>query len=272
MSTVAQNIVPSPETSPISVVRQLSTLDQNAIVRPQNPPPGIAGFLFDINLEDAISLRTDITDHYVESNTAIQDQAALQPERVTVRGLVAELVKRAPVNQTISKTTNPLPVVPELLPVFTPGTEQTLVAVAAKEAAASRAAVASQDLYNFYRNRAPTQPNQTRQSAAFLYFYALRNARQVFTVETPWGFWTSMLIESLDVSQPAETRYMSDFSITFKKITFAKDITVNVGQLAGRNAPQASASQPTQNGNAGLSDQTQSEWDRYRALWSTPTQ
>lgn len=267
-----QNIVPTTEPSPLEIVRQLSSLDQKAIVRPNNPPPGVAGFLFDIDMESAVSLRSDITTHYVEDNLPVQDQIALTPERVTVRGLVAELRLKNPTLPSVTTPTNPLPLVAALMPVFSPGEAETMGGQIATAENLARSVKASDSLYTFYRNRAPTQPNQTRQSAAFLYFYALWKARQLFTVETPWGFFVNMAIESLDVSQPEDTKYMSDFSITFMLINVAKDITVDLGQLAGRNAPQLGASQPTQNGNAGETDISLSAAEKYKQYrgW-TPT-
>lgn len=269
MAGTPQNIVPSTTAlSAIDVIRALSTLDQKAIVRPNNPPPGIAGFLFDIVLDDNVELESDITDHYIEDNTAIQDQIALKPARVTVRGIVAELTTAKTVVDQLVKATNPLPLEPLLLPVFTVGADQSMADAAAAAQGATSAATASQSIFALYNNRAPTQPRQTRQSAAFLYFYDLYKSRQLFTVETPWGFWVNMAIESLRATQPEETKYASEFTITFKEIRIAQDITVDLGQLAGRNAPQASASQPSQNGNVGKSDATDQQEQSWLYRWT----
>lgn len=265
-----QNIVPSSATSELDVVKTLSTLEQKAIVRPNNPPYGVAGFIFDIVLDDEVNLTSDITDHYIENNTAIQDQIALRPETITLRGVVAELVKRTPPPNTASRTTNPLPQVAELTPEFTLGAAQALVDLAVQERERARAAVASQSLYNLYQNRAATQPNQTRQSSAFLYFRSLWKSRELFTVETPWGYFTSMAIESLRVFQDETTKYATEFTITFKKIRVARDITVEVGQLAGRNAPQRAASQPSQNGNVGQQAATNQQTQSWLYKWTHP--
>ena len=268
MTSSPQNVVPSALTSELDIVKQLSSLDKKAIVRPNNPPYGIAGFLFDIQLEDTVDLTSEITDSYIEDNTAIQDHIALAPEQITLRGLVAELVHRAPLANTVTKTSNPLPLVASLLPEFTPGTEQQLLAAAKQEVEKARSATASKSLYGLYQNRAQTPPRQTRQSSAFLYFYSLWKSRERFTVETPWGYFTNMAILSIRATQGEDTKYATDFAITFKRIRVANDVTVELGQLAGRNAPQQGAAQPTQNGNAGLQPATVQQENRWVWDWT----
>lgn len=87
--TQQTNVVP---TDSPSIYAALSSTAKLALVLPNgNPPAGIAGFLFDVPEEQTFVLDSDITDHFVEDNTAIQDQVALRPEKVTLRGLVAEI-------------------------------------------------------------------------------------------------------------------------------------------------------------------------------------
>lgn len=358
---MATNIIPSDTPSPLDIVQALSTLEQKAIVRPNNPPPGIAGFLFDITGDEWVELNSRITDYFTEANTAIQDNIALEPERVTVKGMVAELTNAAPPAQATAPVTNPLPDNVPFTPPLTPGSTSSLLTLAgigqlAKTVASSEVlgilarkapgvtsvlkafapqiiagaqgritsavtsavrtlqdpinaaalnaigialpvaaqtsigiiktvlpkissavigalktptfpqsqqllggAVAQVDassgtnnsLLQVYQAKQPTPPKQTRQSSIFLYFYALWKGRQLFSVETPWGIWTNMAILSLRAEQPEDTDGRTDFTITFKKINIADTVTVQVGQLAGRNAFQAQASAPTQNGNVG---------------------
>lgn len=241
-----------PTDSP-SVFDALNTLVLNgaqlAIVRPNNPPPGIAGFLFDLVDDDGAELESDITDHYVEDNTPVQDQIALRPEIVTVTGRVAELVRRTPAVARIADVTNPLPLVDGLEPTLSPGALAIQDAVA-QAAADDNAAIAStQSLYGYYNSRLPQQPNQTKQSVIYGYVYQLWKGRQLFSVETPWGIFTNMAILSLSARQPAETRSVSEFNITFKKIRTVRSVIVTPGLLAGRATFQQAPI--TQNGTVG---------------------
>ena len=356
-----QNVIPSDSPPTLDVVKSLSTLEQKAIVRPNNPPPGIAGFLFDIVGDEWVELQSDITDHFVEDNTAINDQIALRPEQVTVRGIVAELTNAGAQPDAPIPPINPLPTNIPLQPQFTPASLTSQLAVVGTTAArtgvaalvtgsgakgvvrsVSASLVASaqsrvsdallaairtlldptnaaallvpnvalpvdaqnavnvinslapksstvilaalktptvpssqqlvstafqsvnnannpdSSLAQVYAAKQPTQPNQTKQSSAFLYFYNLWKSRQLFSVETAWGVWTNMAILSIRTEQPEDTRFKSDFTVTFKKVRLAAAATVSLGQLAGRAVSQYGASAPTQNGNLGqqqLTDQ-----------------
>lgn len=241
-----------PTDSP-SIYAALSTLQmQNtllALVRPNNPPPGIAGFLLDVVDDDGSELESDITDNYTEANTAIQDHIALRPEVVTVTGSVAELVFATLTSKSQTVPPNPLPLVPGLSPTLAPAAAETQAATVASAANAQAAASSSQSLYGYYQSRSPQQPNQTKQSLIYGYLYQLWLGRQLFSVETPWGFFTNMAILSLSAKQSAPSRSVTDFSITFKKIRVAQSIVIQVGQLAGRAVFQQAGI--TQNGIAG---------------------
>lgn len=361
---MAENIIPSDQPSQLDIVESLSTLEQKAIVRPNNPPPGIAGFLFDIPGDEWVELNSQITDHYTELNTSIQDNIALEPERVTLRGVVAELTNSAPVNEPTSPVTDPLPDNVPLTPPLTEGSTSSIlssagianliktgissaalgvlarkapgVASLAKAfgpqiiagaqgriasavtsavrtlqsptnaaalqvsgvklpnpaqvavgviksvvpkfagsvinalktlgnpnsqqliggtvAQASAATNTSNSLLQVYEAKQPTPPRATRQSSAFLYFYALWKGRQLCSVETPWGIWANMAIASIRAEQAEGSKYATEFTVVFKKVRIAETVTVQLGQLAGRNAFQSAASTPTQNGNVGQTE------------------
>lgn len=368
---MSSNIIPS---AAPSVYAQLSKLDSAAIVRPNNPPAGIAGFLFHVDGDQSIRLRSMITRHTVEDNTTIQDNIALLPEEVSLKGLIAELTDSGSNDQAISPPVQPLPLFPGLFPsyaaeanisfskrvgalVVSAGTTLTLgknglsagvdlggsigplsanaivqtttkeladvlppsvevqVAIAAAVqnavglvaggnaptsgaiAAAIQAAVgnvvgaglspsieeliaqsvnsslgttiagnASPDaastasLYQYYASRAPSGKGQSAQSVAFGFFYQMWKGRQLFSVETPWGVLNDMAIAAVDVEQGEESKYISNFTITFERIRIAQSVTVNPGQLAGRNLIQASASAPTQGGNPATTPVTAAQY------------
>lgn len=332
MSAPSQ-IVPTDAPSVFAVLKSLSVLDQQAIVRPNNPPAGIAGFLFDIPEDDEIQLRSDVTDHFLEDNTAVADQIALKPEEITLRGLVAEIAFTAPpATRQVVRPRQALAINPAPAPLPTPSQSQIfvragtlarilapgasqLVGIATSlamdpadvsarivadgaflaanlgystqtaEAFALARMIASANksagrpvttrslsvaptvippltplvapalqpdpasLYGMFLNKAGQPPNQTKQARTFAYFYQLWKARQLFTVETPWGFLTDMTILTLRATQDDESRFRSSFSITFKKIRTAGAATIAAGQLAGRAAIQSAP--VTQNGTAG---------------------
>lgn len=226
-----------PTDSP-SVFAGLNTLVLNsatlAIVRPNNPPPGIAGFVLDVVGDDGAELESEIPDHFIEDLTAVQDQIALRPEIVTVTGEVAELVKTLPVNPRVTPISNPLPIVPGLVPVLAPGAAIAQQTAEANQLIEDAAIENTQSLYGYYASRSPQQPNQTKQSQIFGFFYQLWRGRQLFSVETPWGFFTNMGILSLSSRQAAGSKSITNFELTFKKVRTARSLTVTPGLLAGR--------------------------------------
>lgn len=361
----SRHIIPSDRPS---VYDQLTTLDRAAIVRPNNPPAGIAGFLFDYDIEEFMELMSEITDNAIEDNTSLQDNIALLPERVTLRGIIAELTDVGAAQPTVVAQPAPLPLVPGLFPPFAIGQNlnfgaqfgtgldsatagildtglaafgsingavgpfsaeaivrtvagelSLVIAVSNPVLAAINAAVnyavksltggnsatsaaiatainvavgnvignaltpdvseliiqsvnasisttsgtnpgpsagASATMYQYYLNRSAIQPGDTQQTLALGYFYQMWRGRQLFSVETPWGVMNDMAILSVRVEQGEDSKSSSTFAITFKKIRIAKSVNVNLGQLAGRTAFQASASQPAQNGNVGQTPAT----------------
>lgn len=234
------SIIPADSQSIFSVINALTNpQDYQAIVRPNNPPNGIAGYIFDIVGEESMEMVSDITDHYLEDNTSIQDQISLKPEKFTVKGMVAELVYSTPTQPVQAQTVNTLPTFDGLTPAFT-NSQIELQYTALAAASAQPASVAdSQSLFNYFNGSLGQQAN-SRQSKAFSYFYQLWKGRQLFSVETPWGIMNDMAIESLSPSQGEDSKSRTDFSITFKKLRFAQSVTVNIGNLAGRAAAQQS--------------------------------
>lgn len=277
LQDIANGIVPTEDPSVFDALAVLTQLDQQAIIRPTIPPPGIAGYVFDILEDETVQIESRITDNFIEDNTAIQDHIALAPEIVTVRGLVGELVDYVTTPSALRA------VVPDVMPLNFPMVP--LLSIGAIQAQKLRNATAnslrdstlsSNSLYAYYDRRVAKtlkltglgnfntqvltnkRSVQTRQQQTFNFFYQLWKARMIFTVETPFGFWPNMAILSMRANQSAASRYISDFTITFKVISKVQSLTVNLGQLAGRAVSAAQGSQPTNSGTNGTTPLTAS--------------
>lgn len=189
---------------------------------------GIAGFVFDIADDETIELDADITDHYVENGTAVQDHIALRPERVTVRGLVGEYRHIVDGNPTkLQKATKKLTTLASYLPPLSDAASAIYKGLQGKNESAALTALTNStisnigntamDLYKAYRN---VNIPQTEQQKAFIFFEALRNNRSLFTIQTPFRYYTDMAVESLRTTQSGFSRDQSDFEVTFKKMRF----------------------------------------------------
>ncbi len=266
MSGETSVTVPTNEASIFAALNTLvlSNSTQLAIVRPNNPPPGIAGFVFDIVDEDGSDLESQSTDYFTSANTPIQDHVSLMPEKVTVGGTVAEIVRTFVQDKPTEITNNPLPEIPGMEPQLTPGAEQTQQD-ALQTAQEEQAGIDSNNsLWTYYNARLPQQPNQTRQSLIYGYFYQLWKGRQLMSVETPWGIFTDMIIESMNATQGDKSKWTSQFKISFKKINISQSATIQPGQVAGRAFYQRA--EITQNGNIGAVDSTYADFAKSQGF------
>ncbi len=225
-------------------------------------PGGIAGFVFDIEGEDRVESKASITDYHVEDNTTVQDNYALEPVRVILRGMVAELTWMPAASAPIQTSPpNPLPLNTPLVPPLTPGANEAQTQTTTNAAnSVSATSGAAQNLYALYKG---SQTSSSRQAAAFGYFHQLKIGRVVtITVETPWGIWTGMCVENIVAIQPQDTKSVTDFTITFKEFRTVSTISGTLGQLADRMINQFAEANPQPNGSIGtatLTDQQEAQ-------------
>lgn len=243
---MAFNNIPTPNLSVLAPVTTAATsLSNLVLVSPQSvigyqpqkpgssqPPYGAKAFLFNYEGEQSVRLESDITDHYVEDNTAVQDQIALKPEIIRTEGFISELNNVPPAALKILQTV-----------------AQKLTAVGAYTPGLSAAALLAYDeaffLYQVAANAANSaisawnsingtggesvvdaggltkESNQNQQQLAFQTFYGYWRKRTLFTVQTPWAVFQNMAIQSIDAVQDETTNTISSFKIAFKMIRTA---------------------------------------------------
>lgn len=195
---------------------------------------GIAGFLFDYEGDDQIELSSEITDHWAEDNSSIQDHIALKPYRITLRGFVSEVVLPAVgsgILGTLTKLQSKMGTVQAYLGKYTPQALQKLQgsAASAVNQAQNYANTVAQYLNQAQNIAALFGGNtgaQTRQQQAFATLSALRSQRQIFNVLTPWSLIQGVAIETLTFIQPKESKTRSDIVIVMKQMRFV-DIGVS---------------------------------------------
>jgi hypothetical protein len=181
----------------------------------QNPP----SILFNYEGEQTVSIESDITDHYVEDNTAIQDQIALKPEIITTHGFIGELNDVAPFGlQTAKLAAEKLTTItgytPQLSETATLAYNEAFFAYQLAQSAVNSAVSAWSSL-------AGGEGQQTKQQIYFQQFYGYWKSRTLFKVQTPYGIFQDMAIQRLRAIQDDQTRTITDFEVTFKKIRTA---------------------------------------------------
>lgn len=199
-----------------------------ALVSPKSSK-GISGWEFDIPQNETVRLQAEITDHYTESNTFLNDHIVRKPVRITLSGMKGELVYRRPegIPGGVQELTNRLEIVDVYLGDYTPGMTQSIQRAISR--AQSAVALLNQGLnktQNILSALSGEGPEETLQEKAFKELKALFNSNQLVTVQTPWEFFDSMIIEELSFSQGGATTGMSEIQITLKEMRFA-DIEIN---------------------------------------------
>lgn len=208
-------------------------------VTTQNPPV----FVFDYEGEQTLTFESDITDNYVEDNTAKQDQISLRPEIITTRGFIGELNDVPPKALGYLKTAaDKLTTVGAYVPVLT---EAALIAyneailVYQTAITAANSAVAA---WNSVNGQSAKNKNQTKQAIAFGQFYGYWKKRTLFTIQTPWGTFQDYAIQRVKATQDATTRMVSEFEVSFKQMRFATtaETSFNTLSFIGRSNAQSS--------------------------------
>jgi hypothetical protein len=224
----------------------------------QRPPK----FLFHYWGEQSVSLESEITDHYTEENSALQDHIALKPETITGVGYIGEL------NNVTPEALQPLRTAAEKLTIisaYTPGLSVAAfqayeTAFQAYQVAKLAGQVATSAWSALSSSSAPADGGdgvasfgkvQNLQQQAFQMFYAYRKQRRLFSVQTPWAVFRNCAIMRLKAVQDPETTLITSFEITFKPIQYAKTTSSGTSGLTqGRLTQQSAEGSPANLGDS----------------------
>lgn len=201
---------------------------------------GISGFLFDIIGMEEVHNEADITDHFIEDNTAIQDHVALRPRRFSLQGFSGELnddLQNA-LAQLFSSITG-IPFVESLLPGFTIGAQQTYSAVQTALSKANQAVSEASNLFGVFSAFSTTA---TKQQNAYNALLAMQQSRQFCSVDTPYGNFQNMIIESIHARQDERTLMVTEFRVILKEIRIVSTVvSTTIISSLGRVANALSA-------------------------------
>jgi hypothetical protein len=217
-----------------------------ALITGKDLKRGIEGFLFDVPLTENVTFAAQITDHFAEDNSTIQDHIALEPVRITLTGKVGELVFTRAAGITFLKA-----MVDRLAPLGilspTQGLQATKAIASAYEVKSAIEAVNKtfDNLSAIFKGN----PSLNKQQTAFTQFENMFKGRSLISVETPWKTYTNMAIESWSADQDADSLMETTFTLSFKEMRFV-GTTTNAGKLVGRIAEKLNptSNQGTQGG------------------------
>lgn len=191
-------------------------------------------YLFHFEGESFMNLKSEITDHYNETNEALNDDIALKPISYTTTGYIGEVndvVPEAlqPVAQSLEKLTDIQGFIPELT-----------IEARRQYNNALQLYSAQQKIRDAANSKWDNVVDQNEQQKAFGKFFGYWKSKTLFTLQTPWGIFKNMAIENLRPVQDASTQEMTTFELTFKEIRFSTDIFEGQNEtLSGRSQSQA---------------------------------
>ena len=213
----------------ISNARSFVNDRANALVAPKTAE-GIGGFLFDVPREDQVNLNIDVTDHFTENNSFINDHIVNQPITITLSGFQGELVFERPsgIAGAAQQIQNRLETVEAYLGERTPGAIQQAQDIVGQAQSAISTINQTLDRAQNVIGLLDGQegPEETRQQRAYNQLNAFRLARTPVTVQTPWAYFNSMIITSLTFIQTEESQDYSDISVSLKEFRVAETQTV----------------------------------------------
>lgn len=196
---------------------------------------GIGGLVFDIEGTTISNLTADITDHYAEDNTFLQDHMAIKPKRVTLRNYMGEVVYYGNGNSSpglLSTVIQKLTTISSYLPTLSAGFSQASGIVSSISNGSFSFSSLTQPSFlegasSLYAAAQNLLNNPTRQANAYSYFQALMNQKILTSIQTPYEFIANVMVDSLQAIQDEETKYMSSFQVTFKQMRFAPTKSTN---------------------------------------------
>jgi hypothetical protein len=222
---LASLILVTPENKGIQPQKSVESIESAV------PNPNQDTIFFNYVGEESIVLNSDITDHYVEDNSAIQDQVALRPIEFSVTGFVGE------VNDVAPDFLKPLKLASQKLTVisgYVPEISTTALiaynqALFLYQTARNVQNSAVQAWNTFNKNELA----KNRQQEMFFKLSAYWKERVLFRVQTPWRVFKNMAIKSLRVTQPQDENTVSNFEVVFKEMRFAVTKTISSASPEG---------------------------------------
>lgn len=207
---------------------------------------GIAGFKFNIPEREQIKMQSDITDHYTDSNNAVNDHIARKPITVTLTGVQGEYFYSVnKIEDMLSKVIPTLALVKQFLPKLPDGAKQKLLkkyqnlAITDKtpealQTSSNKNEINNIDLFSLFQSLYKVTSSQTR---AYLFLKALWQSKALFSVETTFEKFDNMAVIDLTPLRN-DSADMAEFTVTFKQMNFAQTLTRDIDNAIGRTREQ----------------------------------
>jgi len=253
----------------------LDTLANNYILKPANAK-GLAGFVFDYEGDTQVDVVSEITDHYTEQNTFINDHAAQKPQRITLRGFVGEIVSNPNLGVIgiLNTLQTKLTQLPALLGKYTPSQLQKISAATSQATAVvNKVDNTISTVQNVVGLFIGSSAAPTHQQLAYQNLFALWSNNAVFTLDTPFHYFKSVMIERMMFVQDETTKEWSEISVTVKEVRFINPSTTGglSPQQAVQNLQGRASAQGQSQTNSGLLQGIKTSFSNLTSAFGTRT-
>lgn len=212
---------------------------------------GIAGFKFNCPQREEILLQNDITDHYMDDGSVVQDHVVQRPIEITLSGLQGDYFYTVnKVEAILSQITPVISLCKTALPLLTPIVKQQKVLFQTAKAATGSTfnnlikaegayfTANYMDLFETFQTIFKLKSTQTR---AYMFFEALWRSQLPFTVETTWRRFDNMVVKTVKPVRDNNAD-ITDFTIVCKQVNFASTTTVDLKNMSGLTRAQMAQS------------------------------
>lgn len=221
----------------------------------------IGSFAFDYIGEERIEAGTEITDHYTEKNAFMQDHCAVKPSIVTMRGFISESAfNKATLLPFLTAAVSALTPVTPYIGKYAPGAAAKMVNAQDQALQIINQLAQIQGLAGgvnkLIKSAQGLAGAPSKIQTAYDVLDSLRTSGTTFAVVTPWATFGGknlrhgpMMIESLVMISPDDTRTWTDIVVRLKEIRFVPSLAtvqqanarvngtpVNVGTISGQGA------------------------------------
>lgn len=175
----------------------------------------------DIIGDETVTLENDVTDYYVETNAAFQDQISIKPITYTISGEVGELVYRK--NDTDNSILSAVPEKLTAIASFIPPTTKKVNQIRNKVIKVSNFV---NSIDNFVSRVSKLSEANDLQEMAYKRLFELRKNREPIAVVCPWGILDGYVITRLEFNQKEDSKDKTFITISFKEIKTTSISTV----------------------------------------------
>lgn len=197
---------------------------------------------------DKLELEADITDHYVEDNSTVQDHMAIKPIRYTVRGIIGEKVftplepyeYQVP-SKNISKLATATGLLSTLSPTLSSYMQTSVAAYNYVGDSYKRYAGTISNIKDFFsKNKTGRTINATstndvikdsKQERALNEILIFQQKRTLVDIDSPYGYFSNFLIESAYIEQ-TDTIWKSELVVNLKEYRSVETLLTDIDSKA----------------------------------------